>query len=190
MKSKQKKWLPLLFLILASLMIFAGCGDKDNPKSTDQPAGQQQDVEKQEADQLEATLYFSDGQAMYLVPEKRTIDIESDDPAVVGKAVLEALIAGPETEGLNPTMPEGTQVLAVEVLDSVANVDLNKAFKENHWGGSEGEIHTLYSIVNTLAMTIGVTEVQFTIEGQIDESILGHIETVEPLVPDFDIIKE
>lgn len=186
----KKLSLALLSLLMVGMMLLAvGCGGKDNTAKPDnQPTSEQK--QEQELKQIEATLYFSDDQAMYLMPEERTLKVANNDPAVVGKAVVEALIAGPQTKGLNRTMPDGTEVLGVEVLDSVANVNLNKAFKENHWGGSEGEIHTLYSIVNTLAKNIGVTEVQFTIEGQIDDSILGHVETTEPLVPDFDLIKE
>ncbi|MEG6617348.1 GerMN domain-containing protein [Peptococcaceae bacterium 1198_IL3148] len=186
MKIRQSKWLPVLILALAALMIFAaGCGSDDKQS---EPNNQQQGVDQKE--QLAVTLYFSDDQAMHLIPEERTIEVASEQPAAVGKAVLEELIAGPTTEGLNRIMPDDTEVLAVEVTDAVAQVDLNQAFKDNHWGGSEGEIHTLYSIVNTLAKNIDVTAVQFTIEGQVDESILGHIDTSEPLAPDFDIIKE
>lgn len=169
--------------MIAAMMLFAvGCGKTDAPTKPD-PA-----VNPSGAEQVEVTLYFSDDQGMYLIPETRMVEADKDDPADLAKAVIEALIADSDT--LAATIPEGTRVLSVEVIENVALVDLNAAFKENHWGGTAGEIHTLYSIVNSLAKNVGVVEVQFTIEGEIQESIFGHLETLEPIAPSFDLVKK
>ncbi|WP_031514185.1 GerMN domain-containing protein [Desulfofalx alkaliphila] len=181
----KRRWLPVIGLMLAALMVFAaGCGGGDKQA---EPQGDPDD-KGQDTQQIEVTLYFSDDQAMYLVPEQRIIEVESDDPEVVGKAVIEALIEGSDT--LLKTVPEESQVLSIEVVENAALVDFNRALKDNHWGGSTGETFTVYSIVNSLAKNIGVNEVQFTIEGEIEESIFGHMPTTEPFTPNFDLIKE
>jgi germination protein M len=62
---------------------------------------------------VEVNLYFSDSQAMYLVPEKRKI---SQISSLARQAVIE-LIKGPESSDFYPTIPEGTQVNEVYIAD-------------------------------------------------------------------------
>lgn len=184
MKKNFKRWSFLLCAVLIAVTLVAvGCGTDKKPvdEGNNQPADQQE---------VELTLYFSDDQAMYLVPEKRAVPVEKKDAETIGRAAVEALIAGPKEDGLVRTIPDGTKLLSIEVKDGTAVVDFNKAFKENHWGGTAGESHTMYSVINTLAKNIDVKDVKFTIEGEVQETILGHMATAEPLEPNFEIVKE
>lgn len=177
----------LLMLVLAA----AGCGNKvaESPQSGENPGSVQEPGVngKQHTGQI-VTLYFSDDQAMYLVPEEREV--------VTGGGSLEAatikeLVKGPDKAGLNKTIPEGTKLLAVSVQDGVAYVNFSKEFKTNHWGGSAGETMTIYSVVNTLCKLPGIEKVQFLLEGEKQESILdGNMDTSVPVEPDYTLVKE
>lgn len=95
---------------------------------------------------VEVNLYFSDSQAMYLVPEKRKI---SQIPSLARQAIIE-LIKGPESSDFYLTIPKGTQVNEVYIADDIVYIDLSEEIFKNHPGGSSGELMTVYSIVNTL----------------------------------------
>jgi len=134
---------------------------------------------------VEVNLYFSDSQAMYLVPEKRKIP---QTPSLVRQAVIE-LIKGPENSDLYPTIPEGTQVNEVYIADDIAYIDLSEEIFKNHPGGSSGELMTVYSIVNTLTEIPPVRGVQILVEGNETKSLVGHIDISMPLLRDENWIK-
>ena len=134
---------------------------------------------------VEANLYFSDSQAMYLVPEKRKI---SQIPSLARQAVVE-LIKGPESSDLYPTIPEGTQVNEVYIVDDIVYIDLSEEIFKNHPGGSSGELMTVYSIVNTLTEIPMIKGVQILVEGNEMKSLVGHIDISMPLLRDEDWIK-
>lgn len=134
---------------------------------------------------VEVNLYFSDSQAMYLIPEKRKI---SQIPSIVRQAVNE-LIKGPENSDFYRTIPEGTQVNEVYIADDIVYIDLSEEIFKNHPGGSSGELMTVYSIVNTLTEIPPIKGVQILVEGNEMESLVGHIDISMPLLRDEDWIK-
>lgn len=131
------------------------------------------------------TLYFSDSEAMYLVGEERTVS------EITPEILINELIKGPKNPENNRTIPDGTKLLDVKVEDKIAYVNFSKELKDNHWGGSTGEIHTVFSVVNTLALCneLDIEEVQILIEGQTVETLAGHIELGEPFKPDLALSK-
>ena len=134
---------------------------------------------------VEVNLYFSDSQAMYLVPEKRKI---SQIPSLARQAVIE-LINGPGNSDLYPTIPEGTQVNEVYIAEDIVYIDLSEEIFKNHPGGSSGELMTVYSIVNTLTEISPIKGVQILVEGNEMKSLAGHIDISMPLLRDEDWIK-
>ncbi len=134
---------------------------------------------------VEVNLYFSDSQAMYLVPEKRNIP---QTPSLA-RQVVDALIKGPENTDLYPTIPQGTQVSEVYIADDIVYVDLSEEIFINHSGGSSGELMTVYSIVNTLTEIPPIVGVQILVEGNEMNSLVGHIDISMPLLRDKDWIK-
>jgi len=156
---------------------------------------------------VEVNLYFSDSQAMYLVPEKRKISQTpslarqaeamylvpekrkiSQTPSLARQAVVE-LIKGPENSDLYPTIPEGTQINEVYIADDIVYIDLSEEIFKNHPGGSSGELMTVYSIVNTLTEIPPIKGVQILVEGNEKKSLAGHIDISMPLLRDEDWIK-
>jgi len=134
---------------------------------------------------VEVNLYFSDSQAIYLVPEKRKIP---QTPSLARQAVSE-LINGPKNSDFYPTIPEGTIVNEVYIADDIVYIDLSEEIFKNHPGGSSGELMTVYSIVNTLTEITPIRGVQILVEGNEKESLVGHIDISMPLIRDENWIK-
>ncbi len=137
------------------------------------------------------TLYFSDDQAQYLVPEIREVTITGQRLVEI---TFNELMKGPRNTDLRPTIPKGTE-LSLVMFQDVAQLFLSTHFRDNHTGGSAAEMMTLYSIVNTLADLPEVSKVLFLLvdsEGGLiqTEAILGHINTEQPLAPRYDLVRE
>lgn len=131
-------------------------------------------------EEMTATLYFADVEARWLVPEQRRILLRGRSPEL---AVLEELIAGPHNPRLRRTIPRGARVRSVRVEGGVAYVDWSREFRTQHWGGSAGDLTTIYSVVNTLTRLPHIQRVQLLLEGKKEEAILGHVDTSRPLAP-------
>ncbi|MBU4348933.1 GerMN domain-containing protein, partial [bacterium] len=104
------------------------------------------EVEPLPAEMIEVNIYFSDSQAMYLVPERRKILKTS----TLARHIINELIKGPASPDLYPTIPQGTQVNEVYIAGDIVYIDLSEEVFKNHPGGSSGQLMTVYSIVNTL----------------------------------------
>jgi len=133
------------------------------------------------------TVYFSDGDAMYLKPEQRTLD---DSGLSQVEMVIGELIEGPLDERLVKTVPANARLLRVWLDGEVAYVDFSREFQTEHWGGSAGDTFTLYSIVNSLTELAGINAVQFLVEGEVQEAVLGHTDTTQPITRREDLIGE
>ncbi len=191
--------LALVAVLMLIVLVPSGCGDNDNTDGNQNPNTAQGDKGKtsnQTGDgsdqpaqnQQKVTFYFSDEQAMYLLPEERTI---TKGDKSLEAAVIQDLINGPEKDGLVRTIPEGTKLISITVVNGVANVNFSKEFQSKHWGGSAGETMTLYSVVNSLGELTGIEKVQFLLEGEKKESILnGNMDTTVPIEPDYNLVKK
>ncbi len=109
-------------------------------------------------------LYFADKEAGKLVAEARKVTLSAKES--VEMRILKELIKGPEKKILVKTIPEETKILSVETKEGVCFVNLSQEFISRHIGGSNSEMLTVYSIVNSLTQLENVDKVQFLIEGQ------------------------
>jgi len=137
------------------------------------------------AEMIEINLYFSDSQAMYLVPERKKILKTS----TLARHIINELIKGPASPDLYPTIPQGTQVNEVYIAGDIVYIDLSEEVFKNHPGGSSGQLMTVYSIVNTLTEIPSIRGVQILVEGNEMKSLVGHIDISMPLLRDEDWIK-
>ena len=188
MRVKKKGLVLLVVLCLLVATALTGCSSwgKDKQKQGNDPDNQQPQLAT-----MEVVLYFSDDQAMYLVPEKRNITIEEGTgDEVLATSIIKELIAGPQNKELHATIPAEAKVLSVKIKEGVASADFSKELQSKHWGGSTGEGMTLYSIANTLTELDSIDKVELLIEGKKVESLAGHIDTTVPLERNKDIIKK
>ena len=123
-------------------------------------------------------IYFSTADAANLEIESRTINEEND----LYYELFKELKAGPQNEDLRATIPEGSELLDYEIEDSKIILNFNFALKSNHWGGSAGEQMTVYSIVNTYTSLEQIESVEFELEGENIESLVGHLDLSQPLM--------
>lgn len=126
----------------------------------------------------EYQIYFSTNNASYLRAESRTLPEDAD----IYLHLFEELKAGPESEELAATIPNGTELLNYEIEAKKIILNFNFALKSNHWGGSTGEQMTVYSIVNTYTDLDEIESVEILLEGENVETLVGHLDLSRPLM--------
>ena len=107
------------------------------------------------------TLYFSNKKGDQLVPETREVHYSSN--ISLEKLIMEQLMEGPKESGLQATIPTGTKLITITVVDKVCYVNLDELFLNQNKEISEQVV--LYSIVDSLAELPGVDKVQLSING-------------------------
>lgn len=138
-------------------------------------------------DEVTVNLYFGNSDGTALRAETRTLTLGMTDP--LPTAIMKALIAGPEEEGLQSVIPPGTLVEDVFIKDGVCYVDLNAEFQKNHLGGATEEALTIYSIVNSLQNVSGIRYVQLLIEGKRLEYYKSYVKIDTFLTGNTDIVE-
>ncbi|NLY90183.1 MAG: GerMN domain-containing protein [Firmicutes bacterium] len=136
--------------------------------------------------ELEVTLFFPNQEYIQtgradlpmLKEVKRTV--EANDENLVAK-VLAELRKPPAAEGFATALHDELKIRAARREGRRAYVDFSS---ENLFGGSLQETLLVHQIVWTLTALPGIDEVQFLVEGEKRESLMGHISTDEPLRPD------
>lgn len=135
-------------------------------------------------------VYFSDKDAMNLVPEYRVISNDSKD---VANEILNELVEGPTQEGHMAVIPPDISVgdIRAYVSGKTAFVDLPSKFDASGLG-SIGEILALYAIVNSLTdplNTDNIRQIQFMVDGKMAYEF-GHMSLADPFVRNPALIKE
>jgi germination protein M len=137
----------------------------------------------------EVILYFSDANERFLVPEKRLIAKE-DTAEKQAEGIVRALIEGSKT-GLVRTLPEGSKLLNIKIDKGVAQVSFDRSLIDLHPGSTASEMATVYSLTNTLTRNLlEIKKVKFLIDGKETATIKGHLDTMDPVSPFIDLIKE
>ncbi|MCR3921405.1 MAG: GerMN domain-containing protein [Firmicutes bacterium] len=126
------------------------------------------------------TLYYGDRELVDLITEERTVAVKDGTNPV--KVALEQLTLAPQNKAAVVLMPLETEVLDVTVEGDVVTINFNDCIVKNFYGGSASEAMLITSIVNTVTDIEGYDgrKVQFVIDGEIVESIGGHIGTEDP----------
>lgn len=134
-------------------------------------------------EKLEVTLYFSDANERFLVPEKRFVPKEASAEEQA-REIVRGLTAGSKT-GNVATLPEKAEVQGVKIRDDgTAEVSFGKALVSAHPGSSTSEEATIRSLANTLSANLpAVKRVRILVDGKELASIRGHIDTRKPFAP-------
>ena len=112
---------------------------------------------------LPVVLYFADPNGRYLL--ESSYRIEAEDFNAIPAALIHALISGPSSGSLMPTMPEGTALLNIGVVDGVCIVDFSEEFIKNCPESELSRRLTLFSVVNTLTQLEQIHSVELLVEG-------------------------
>jgi spore germination protein GerM len=142
-----------------------------------------------QSDRSVVHLYFAYKEIAFLASEERVI-VHSDDIIEFGKSIMDALIKGPKRDFMR-TIPTGTALRAFYVTsDGTAFVDLTQNAADKHPGGSNSEMLTIYSIVNSLILNIPeVKTVKILIEGRESKTLAGHVDIRFPFKANMLLIR-
>ena len=127
-----------------------------------------------------ASLYFRRTGTASLAFELRVFRLTEDETPA--RAVLEALIAGPEDEGLTALLPQELTVRYAWVDDGVCYADLSGALLTAMPDSRSEQELAITSIVDTLCSLDKVDQVQLLVEGE-PLTAYGELELSGPLLP-------
>jgi spore germination protein GerM len=185
----MKKFLAILLIFALSISIVACKSNKETPVNEDpiieEPINEPNEDEgnEDEPESIEVTLYFAnedyietgDESLEILIPERREIETREDK---LGEAIVRALMEGTESEKAQTAIPSTSTLNGVEIIDGTAFVDFAR---DGMYGGSLQEGLTINQIVASLIELDSVDSVQFLIDGEIEESLMGHYIINKPL---------
>jgi spore germination protein GerM len=127
-----------------------------------------------------AELYFPDG-GEWLHAERREVPASDRAEAQIA-TLVETLIAGPRSAGLVSPLPESVAVRTVYKLDGEVVLDLESPDAAPPPSGSQREMLTVYSLVNTVLLnTEDADRLVLLWNGQQPETFAGHLDTARPL---------
>ena len=143
------------------------------------------EVSAAQGPQMTLKIYFPLQDGSGLSPETRQVAQSTDETQEV-KEVLSELIRGPLSANLAPALPAATQVKSafIDPSTGTAYVDFSREVKTQFPGGAWTETLAIYSVVNTLAEDFpDIKRVQFLIDGNVENSLAGHIDITRPFAP-------
>ena len=187
---KMKKYISVLLALIMVLTFAVACSPKNSPNDDVIPpsenpedSGNNEDEEDVPTESKEVTLYFAnkkyadtaDESLEKLIGEKRNIkysDISLEE------AIIAELMKGPEDEdNLYTEIPPTAKLIDVKVEDSLASVNFAS---EGMNGGSMQEAFTINQIVASLLELDNIDKVQFLLDGEKTESLMGHYGIDQP----------
>ena len=179
-----------LVLVAVSVGTLVACGDGEAADSAE--AAGFEEVAPGEG--WAVTLYLPDvrgalsAQEVALGVPSPGDEALATETAQAGQALVQALLEA-EGDGLLPAVPGEVSVERIELgANGVAYVDLGGTPLAL---GTRGELLSVYSLVNTVAMNLGsVNSVVLLWNGNQRETFAGHIDTTRSLKPRPQLVRE
>lgn len=164
-----------LAVISVLALVAAGCGDDDDtggttttdsPPTTDDATTTTEAAETTTttdgAEVTDVSVYLLDGEVL------KVGYVRSVEGPGVAAAALEELVAGPSADdealGLATAIPEGTELLDVNIVDNLAVVDLSGEFESG--GGTLSMTARLAQVVYTVTQFPSVEQVELQLDGE------------------------
>ena len=177
------RWLLVLAILGGAVAVAALVAFLVLPRDASAPAEPGAPEPEDETEQRTVTfeLYFP-GPGGQLHSEERELAV-SDDPRARARALVLAILGGPETPELARPFPEQVGLLELYLVEGTAYVDLGAPELEHPpSGGSLAERTMVFSVVDTLALNLPEVErVVLLWNGVQRESFSGHLDTSVPL---------
>ena len=178
---------PIIYLIsFAILVVFLGLWLLGRSGSNNQQLIVSPNVQMPIASvdtERDITLYFASADATQLISATDRFSCVDEQDCL--RKMVEALIAGPVTDGL-PVIPARTRLNSVLIEEDLAILDFDAQLAEGHPGGSQSELLTVYSLANSVAVNFPhLRQVKITIDGAAVDTLKGHVDLRRPLLADF-----
>ena len=167
MKEGKKKWwiiAVVIILLLIGIFTFIFYNREEEVAIIEEYTPQEEISEEQERQTI-VSVYYNNKQTNTLMPEARLIDVKelNNNPYAV---LINLAINEPKNDKLESAIPQGTNLINVEVKKEVAYVNLSQEFINNSKGGAEAESKSIYAIVNTLTELNEINAVRILIAGE------------------------
>jgi germination protein M len=168
------KLMRMMALITTMSLVIAACGDDEGTTTTTAPGADTTTTTEPTTTTTApavttVSVYFLDGE------ELRVGFGRQIEGMGVAAAAVEALLDGPnaddDTLGLTTSIPDGTTLLGLNIVDDLATVDLSGEFESG--GGTLSMNARLAQVVYTITQFPSVRSVAFRIDGEDVESIGG-----------------
>ena len=142
-----------------------------------------------EQNRREVTLFFQEIDSESLGPEKRKIFLTSS-VADQAKQIVVELINGPLEKGLLPTLPTQTRLRGLYLDRSgTAYLDLSSELVDFHPGGTDEEIATIFSIVDSLIYNLPqIKRVHILVNGEERDTLKSHLDLRRDYAKDMSIV--
>jgi hypothetical protein len=152
-------------------------GQEDVPGADASPSPAGPPSFTSEPNRREVVLFFQEADGENLGPERRKIFLTASI-ADQAKQIVVELINGPQDTDLLPTLPPETRLLGL-YLDraGTAYVDLSPEVVDGHPGGTEEEIATIFSLVDSLTYNLPeIQRVRILVGGEERDSLKSHLD--------------
>jgi Sporulation and spore germination len=142
-----------------------------------------------EQNRREVTLFFQEVDSESLGPEKRKIFLTSS-AADQAKQIVVELVNGPLEKGLLPTLPPQTRLRGLYLDRSgTAYVDFSSELVDFHPGGTDEEIATIFSIVDSLVYNLPqIKRVHILVNGEERDTLKSHLDLRRDYSKDMSIV--
>lgn len=189
---KYKEYAPvavLVVVLLVLIIVFYKCGtEKKISNDVPTPSSETDSASDEPRETRDIVLYFLSEKNNLLHAEEREIYPQSD-PVNQAKQVVEELLRGSLEDGIAPFPAEANLRELFITEAGVAYVDLSKEAQDLHMSGSAAESASVYALVNTLTKNFSfIKRVFILIDGGERETLGGHIDLKQPLLPRYDLI--
>jgi len=142
-----------------------------------------------EQNRREVTLFFQEATNESLGPEKRKIFLTSS-VADQAKQIVVELITGPLEKQLLPTFPPQTRLRGLYLDRSgTAFVDFSSEMVDLHPGGTNEEIATIFSLVDSLSYNLPeIKRVHILVNGEERDTLKSHLDLRRDYSKDMSIV--
>lgn len=151
--------------------------------------------ERGPADLKEIGLYFADSEGLLLTEERQRFDVSTGQVGTV-RAIVERLIAGPESPSLTPILPKETVLRGAYILENADRngaelvLDFSRELEQGLPASASAEGLMAYGLVQTLCQPglaqrgqPAITRIRFLFEGTAPDRFPRHIDLSDPLTP-------
>lgn len=134
-----------------------------------------------------AFLYFPRTAGRGLSFEQRAFQLTEGD--ILAEVVTQALIDGPQGDGLSSVIPEGVQLQSVRLEEGVCTVSFSDAFLTGMPESEDRQTLVVYAVINTLGNLDAADSVTIQVDGETLERY-GAVALPGPMEPDFGLVDE
>ena len=180
---------PIGAVLALGVCLLPGCGDRGGEGGAGGPGFDEVDVSGSAGEAPLVSLYFPNDRGT-LSAESRRLPTWST-PEEGARILIEALLAGPESDALGAPLPEGTALGTVHLSDmALLYVDLvSTVHPSPPVSGSRMELTTVYSLVDSVLLNLADVEAVVLLwNGRQLPTFAGHVDTSLPLRADADLV--